>query len=166
MRYFMVFQFFFLNLINTSGGGMARPILLLMTLLQRLFRNIAQKAGADLPCGCKRGGWGAQVWVILVDAYDFGVTVANLAIHDVADSDMSVLASVLMRPNHTIPLIIHDCHSGVLKRLLTPLFLFISSWRNLKCGIFTRIYSSTYIRQDKNRIRLVVSCKWAYECIN
>jgi hypothetical protein len=37
----MVFQFFFLTLINTSGGGMARPILLLMTLLQRHFRNIA-----------------------------------------------------------------------------------------------------------------------------
>ena len=58
-------------------------------------------------------------------------------------------------------LVVCDCHSGVWKRLLTPLLLFISLWQNLKCDIFDIcIYSSTYAR-----IRLVVSCRWALSCL-
>jgi hypothetical protein len=44
---------------------------------------------------------------------------------------------------YTIRLVVYDCHSPAWKRLLTPLSLFISLWRNLKCDIFTRIYSYT-----------------------
>jgi hypothetical protein len=51
---------------------------------------------------------------------------------------------------------LYDCHSGIWKQLLTPLFLFISLWWDLKCDTF-RSYVPEW---HYNRIRLVVSCRW------
>jgi hypothetical protein len=51
----------------------------------------------------------------------------------------------IYRPIYTTRLVVYDCwHRS--KRLLTPLFLFISLWRSLNFDIFTRIYSSTYAK--------------------
>ena len=55
-----------------------------------------------------------------------------------------------LRPVHTcmqaMPHFVCDSYSGVWKRLLTPVFLFISHKQNLECNIFTYVYSITYAK--------------------
>ena len=49
-----------------------------------------------------------------------------------------------------------DCHSGVWKLLLTLLFLFNSCMKILKCDIITHMRLLDYIRQNQNRMGVIV----------